>query len=84
MDDKNIILLNEKLDVIIKLLSMQVIEGGNNMAAVSKLSSVGISSAQIGKIIGKPSNYITACISQLKKCKSNGKQKPKIRTGEKT
>jgi hypothetical protein len=78
MDDKNNSSLNEKLDIIIKLLSIQVIGDGNNMDAVSKLTSAGISSTQIGKIIGRQTNYITACISRLRK--SNGKQKSKTKS----
>jgi hypothetical protein len=39
-----------------------------------KLSQAGLNSAEIGRIIGKPGNYVTAALSQGKKRKDKGKQ----------
>jgi DNA-directed RNA polymerase specialized sigma24 family protein len=41
---------------------------------VEKLSLAGLSSPEIGRIIGKPSNYVTATLSQGRKRKGKGKQ----------
>jgi hypothetical protein len=41
---------------------------------VEKLSEVGLNSAEIGQIVGKASNYVTATLSQGKKRKGKGKQ----------
>jgi hypothetical protein len=41
---------------------------------VEKLSQAGLSSAEIGRIVGKPSNFVTATLSQGKKRKGKGKR----------
>ncbi len=75
MDDlagEPIIDLARRLDVLIFL---QLDRGYPSMTEkVEKLSQAGLSSAEIGRIVGKPSNYITATLSQGKKRKGKGKQ----------
>ncbi len=41
---------------------------------VEKLSQAGLSSSEIGRIVGKASNYVTATLSQGKKRKGREKQ----------
>jgi len=61
-----------RLDVLIFL---QLDERYPSMTQkVEKLSQAGLSAAEIGRIVGKPSNYITATLSQGKKRKGKGKQ----------
>jgi hypothetical protein len=40
---------------------------------VEKLTQAGLNSAEIGRIVGKPSNYVTATLSQGKKRKGKNK-----------
>jgi hypothetical protein len=41
---------------------------------VEKLAEAGLNSGEIGRIVGKPTNYVTATLSQGKKRKGKGKQ----------
>jgi DNA-directed RNA polymerase specialized sigma24 family protein len=41
---------------------------------IEKLSASGLNSGEIGQIVGKPANYVTARLSQGKKHKGKGKQ----------
>ena len=41
---------------------------------VEKLAEAGLNSGEIGRIVGKPANYVTATLSQGKKRKDKGKQ----------
>jgi hypothetical protein len=60
------------LDVLIFL---QLDQNYPSMAEkVEKLSQAGLNSAEIGRIVGKASNYVTATLSQGKKRKVRGKQ----------
>lgn len=40
---------------------------------VEKLAEAGLNSGEIGRIVGKPSNYVTATLAQGKKRKGKGK-----------
>jgi len=63
--------LARRLDVLIFL---QLDQSYPSMTQkVEKLSQAGLDSAEIGRIVGKPSNYVTATLSQGKKRK--GKEK---------
>jgi hypothetical protein len=41
---------------------------------VKKLADAGLHSGEIGRIVGKPTNYVTATLSQGKKRKDKGKR----------
>ena len=41
---------------------------------VEKLAQAGLNSGEIGRIVGKPTNYVTATLSQGKKRKGKSKQ----------
>lgn len=64
MDEKK---LFEKLDVIIKLLAANVIEGKNLKEQVKLLSEVGLQPAEIAEITGKTANLIRVTKTGLKK-----------------
>jgi hypothetical protein len=40
---------------------------------VEKLAEAGLNSGEIGRIVGKPANYVTATLSRGKKRKGKGK-----------
>jgi len=64
--------LARRLDVLIFL---QLDQNCPSMTEkVQKLSQAGLSSAEIGRVVGKPSNYVTAIRSRGKKPKGKGKQ----------
>ena len=64
--------LTRRLDVLIFL---QLDQRYPSMTEkVEKLSQAGLSSGEIGRIVGKPSNYVTATLSQGKKRKGKEKQ----------
>jgi len=68
MNEKQTKELTERLDIIIKLMVIRIIEEDITIITkIEKLNSVGIKPAQIGKLLGKPTNYITACISRINK-----------------
>ena len=74
MNEKQMKELTERLDIIIKLMVMRNIEEDIPIIAIiEKLNSVGIKPAQIGKLLDKPTNYITACISRINKKQKNNK-----------
>lgn len=57
-----------RLDMIIKIMSARLIEDGSSpIEQIEKLSSVGMTPSQIGKLLGKPTNIITAYMVRLKK-----------------
>lgn len=41
---------------------------------IGKLAEAGLSASQISQIVGKPSNYVTATLSQRRKNKRKGKK----------
>jgi hypothetical protein len=59
--------LEKRMDVLIYL---QLDERHSSMTEkVLKLFELGLNSGQIGAIVGKPTNYITATLAQSKKVK---------------
>lgn len=78
MENKQPTEIIEKLDIIIKLLSLNI-QAESDKSKIYKLSMTGMTPSQISKIMGKPLNTITARISDFKKGKLNGKQKTKIK-----
>ena len=67
MDNSQFKQLNDKLDVITKLLAAGVVSGKNLTEQVEYLTSVGMTPTQIASTLGKPLNTITAVISYLKR-----------------
>jgi hypothetical protein len=70
MDEQQFKQLSTKLDMIIKLLIMNVIEGKDIKYQVSILSSSGFQPKQIGEIIGKTPNHIRVILHGIRKEKS--------------
>ncbi len=57
-----------RLDILI-LLALEEGKSASKSVVekIERLSSFGLSSAEIATILGKPTNYVTASISQLKR-----------------
>jgi len=70
MDEQQFKQLSTKLDMIIKLLAINVIEGKDIKNQVSILSSSGYQSKQIGEIIGKTPNHIRVILHGIRKERS--------------
>lgn len=71
MNENQIKEITDRLDMIIKIMSARLVEDGiSPIEQIRKLSSVGMPPSQIGKLLGKPTNIITAYMARLKK-KSN-------------
>lgn len=63
----------KRLNILIALNLDSTAKNGLSMAdKISKLNDLGVSSADIARILGKPANYVTATLSQ-RKTKKKGK-----------
>ncbi|MGI0072606.1 MAG: hypothetical protein ACREA3_02195 [Nitrosotalea sp.] len=71
MDKKELEVLQKKIDVLIGLLTLNLTKGQTLQERVELLYSLGLSSTQIYKILGKPEGSITKCIQRMKKEKLN-------------
>jgi len=68
MSDEQLKEITERLNIIIKIMSVSLTE---EIAApqeqIKKLSTVGLSPSQIGRLLGKSTNTVTSYISRIKK-----------------
>jgi hypothetical protein len=72
MSDKNDREITKRLDVIINLLLRMCIDRdvrSSLMDQIRVLDEMGLSSSDIGNIIGKESRYVASYVAQLKKKK---------------
>jgi len=68
MNDNQLKEITERLDMIIKIMSIRFTEEDSPLIdQIRKLMTVGMSPAQIGRLLGKPTNYITAYTSKINK-----------------
>jgi len=68
MDENQINEITDRLDMIIKIMSVSLVEDGSSpIEQVRKLSSVGMSPSHIARTLGKPTNTVTAYMVRLKK-----------------
>ena len=59
MNESQVKEITDRLDMIIKIMLTRLIEEGNSpIEQIKKLSSVGMSPSQIGRLLGKPTNII--------------------------
>lgn len=70
MDEQQFKQLSNKLDIIIKLLALNVVEGKDLKNQVSILSSFGFQPKQIADIVGKTPNHIRVILHGLRKERS--------------
>ena len=59
------------------LISLQLEAGGNEKMTekIGQLTSLGLGPAEVGKIIGKPTNYVTGMLSAKKRRGKKAKTK---------
>lgn len=58
--------ITDRLDIIIKIMSINLMnEDVSLIEQIKKLITIGMSPAQIGRFLGKPTNYITAYVSKI-------------------
>lgn len=70
MNEDQLNKITVRLDIIIKILSIRFTEEGNQMEQVKKLLLVGMTPSEIAKLLGKPTNLITAYSSKINKRKA--------------
>lgn len=64
----------KRLNILIALNLDNTAKNGLSMAdKITKLSDLGVSSADIARILSKPANYVTATLSQRKARKKKGR-----------
>jgi len=75
MNDDQLKEITRRLDIIIRVLSIQYAQEGNQIEQVRKLLSVGMLPSEIARLLGKPANLITAYVSKInrEKVRKNGK-----------
>lgn len=62
--------ITERLDMIIKIMSLNFTDVVSSpIEQIKKLLIVGMAPSQIGKLLGKPTNVITAYMTRIKKSK---------------
>lgn len=70
MNDEQLKEITERLDTIIKMISISLAEETDSpKEQIKRLSSVGMSPSQIGRILGKSTNVVTAYQTRIKKSK---------------
>ncbi len=67
MDSAQFEQLNDKLDIVIKLLAANVVAGKSLTEQVVYLTSVGMTPSQIASTLGKPITSITGTTARLRK-----------------
>lgn len=67
MDEQQFKQLSEKMDIIIKLLALNVVEGKELKNQVSILSSFGFQPKQIADMLGKTPEYMRVILHRLRK-----------------
>ena len=75
MNDKQFELINDKLDKLVKLFGIQVLDGKDVTEQIRMLSNVGLQPKEIAEITGKTSNQVSVTLNKLKnKKKGKGKK----------
>ncbi len=67
MDNNQANKIIEKLDQVVKFLSLSVMESGSQTDQIAKLMKVGFTPTQIANIMDKKVNQVTAAMSKIRK-----------------
>jgi len=67
MDERQFKQLSEKMDAIIRLLTLNAVEGKELKQQVLMLSSAGFQPKQIADVLGKTPNHISVILHRLRK-----------------
>ena len=70
MTEKDVHVLEEKLDIIIKLLGLRIVEGRTQTEAIKLLASTGLQPKGIADVLGIPRTTVNARLSEMRKSKS--------------
>ena len=74
MDEKQFTSINDKLHIIVKLLSTQLIRDKDYREQVKILYNAGLSYKDIAALTGKTENNITVTLHLIKKSKKESKK----------
>lgn len=77
MNDTQIGELMRKLDIIIKLLTANMLQGKDLTQQATALSSIGLETKDIAQILGKDSHLVSSTLYQAKKSKGSNKEEKK-------
>ena len=72
MQDKLLKLVNEKLDVVIRLHSLQIVNGLSQTDAIKVLGKSGMERKVIAEILGTKVNVVNARLSEVNRKKGKG------------
>ena len=74
MNEDTLESIDQKLEMVIKLLALQVAKGRTFMEQIELLENVGLSPVQIATCVGKTSNNIRVQLHAVRKKKSKKNQ----------
>ena len=75
MDEKQFNRLETKLDIITKLLALNILQGKSITQQIESLNSAGLRVTDIAKITGKTENHVSVALNRLKKAKEKQNEK---------
>jgi len=75
MDERQFQIMIEKMDSIIRLLAMGLVEGKTLREQVNLLSSFGFQPKQIADILGKTLNHIRVLLHEIRKSRAQAEEK---------
>ncbi|MDG6913711.1 MAG: sigma-70 family RNA polymerase sigma factor [Nitrososphaerota archaeon] len=76
MDENQFVVINAKLDSIMKLLALNAVQGKQLREQVGLLSSVGFQPKQIADMLGKTPNHISVILHDIRKKQQVGSGAP--------
>jgi hypothetical protein len=74
MEEKQVSIISKKLDIIIKLLGIQIVKDMNFREQVQLLYNTGLQPKEIAEITGKTENNIRVTLHLIKKPKKKAGQ----------
>ena len=74
--------IDEKLDLIVRLLGAKAIEGKSQTESIDRLGSLGLDRNVISQIVGTTPGTVSVRLSQAKRKSKSGGKKKKIREGQ--
>lgn len=66
MDDKQLKLLSDKMDIMIRLLAMNAVSGKPVKEQIRTLNSLGMTPKQIADALGKTQNQVNVTLHQIR------------------
>jgi DNA-binding CsgD family transcriptional regulator len=69
MDSNQFKILESKLDIVTKLLALNLLQGKSATDQITMLSGAGLRPIEIARIMGKTDNYVNVTLNRIKKVK---------------